>query len=97
MTRKQKKAVAVHAVVLVILMFLFLFFTLIVFMKYLNVESGRGSELICSMKRLNYCIEWWKNKFKDRPYNWNEKAKGCMEINFNEPTKEQCEKIVREK
>ena len=84
----MSKAVAVHALVLVILMAVFIFAVFVIFFSWIKIENLQASKELCATKLLNYCTEWWKNGFKETPYNWAEQTpEGCEKdpINIQEP------------
>ena len=85
----SEKAVAIHATVLVILMAVFIFAIFVIFFNWINIQNLQASKELCATKLLNYCTEWWKKDFKDKPYNWAEQSPVDCEkdpINIHEPT-----------
>jgi len=83
-----KKAVAIHATVLVILMAVFIFAIFVILFNWINIQNLQASKEFCATKLLNYCTEWWKKDFKEKPYSWADQSPaGCEKnpININEP------------
>jgi len=52
----------------------------------------------CEAKRLEYCFSWSQisPEYSEdkRPADWNTFASGCKYIDINEPTIEECKKVI---
>lgn len=85
----SKADISVHAIFLIIVIGIFIFAIFVIFYSWINIQNLQASKELCATKLLNYCTEWWKNGFKQPPYDWNNQAPaGCEKapININQPT-----------
>lgn len=94
----MKADLSMHSVFLVIVIGLFIFAMFVIFYNWININNLQASQEVCATKLLNYCTEWWKNGFKQSPYDWNQQAPSDCEkapININQPSSpDDCKKLL---
>ena len=94
----MRKGIASHILGIVLIIAVFAFFLLLIVYTWINTTNEQASELLCSTKILNYCTDWMSNGFKDRPWNWNDKAptSGCEQYHITEPVSpDDCKGIAK--
>ena len=87
--------IAVRSLVLILILLMLLFFTLVSIMGGIKVGSKATKEL-CKLKMFEYCKRWELSRYDPmaKPYDWNDKAKGCIDLGYPEPTQSTCEKLT---
>ncbi len=91
------KGVAVHTVVIVIVMAMLAFFSLVLLWHYMAGQQIEANKATCSIKLTNYCIEWYKRGFEEKPDpGWDEiPPENCEDFDITEPTVEECQNILQ--
>lgn len=93
----MSKGVAMHVLGIILIIAVFAFFILLIVYSWIDTSNQQASQLLCSTKILNYCTDWMKNGFQDKPWNWNDKGPttGCEQYHITEPVNpSDCKALV---
>jgi hypothetical protein len=74
----------------------FLFFALAIFFGWLKINESVANPAVCDSKLLSYCTEWSHTDYQKVPYNWADKASGCVKINIS-PDLDKCKVLLGQK
>ena len=93
--KEAAKGIATHVLGIILIIAIFMFFTLLLVYGWVNTTSQQANETLCAAKILNYCADWLRNGFKERPWNWNDKGpQGCEKFHINPPvSSDDCTKL----
>ena len=93
----MSKGIAFHVLGIILIIAVFAFFIALIVYSWIDTSKIQASEIACTNKILNYCTDWLKNGFKDKPWNWNEKGPttGCEQFHITEPVNpNDCKALV---
>jgi hypothetical protein len=87
---QQRKAVAVHTLVLIIMMIFFTIFALFLFYKWTETTGIQTNAATCSMKKIIYCTDWRANSYGTVPWDWStSNPKDCDAFEVTQPSKKE--------
>jgi hypothetical protein len=90
------EAVAVHTLFLIAVTVIFMFFALAIFFGWVKISEKVANPTICNSKLLTYCTEWSHTDYMKIPYDWSDKASGCVKINIS-PDLDRCKVLLQQK
>jgi hypothetical protein len=91
-----KAAIEINTLFLIAVTALFLLFGILILLGFIKIGDTTATPMICNSKLLTYCNDWSRTEYQNTPYNWGDKASGCIKIGIT-PSLDKCKELLNQK